>query len=60
MINFIYFYAMIMDLYLCFQNKLRRESEQLHLYASECSDELQKRETPLWVRATVGLFKTYF
>ncbi|CAB3224296.1 unnamed protein product [Arctia plantaginis] len=42
------------------QNKLRRESEQLHLYGSECSDELQKRETPLWVRATVGLFKTYF
>ncbi|XP_047024690.1 CDP-diacylglycerol--glycerol-3-phosphate 3-phosphatidyltransferase, mitochondrial [Helicoverpa zea] len=42
------------------QLKLHQESEQLHQYASECSGELQNRETPLWVRATVGLFRTYF
>ncbi|XP_075973686.1 phosphatidylglycerophosphate synthase 1 [Anticarsia gemmatalis] len=42
------------------QKKLHQETQQLHEYASECSKELQKRETPLWVRATVGLFRTYF
>ncbi|XP_026724894.1 CDP-diacylglycerol--glycerol-3-phosphate 3-phosphatidyltransferase, mitochondrial [Trichoplusia ni] len=42
------------------QKKLREESQLLHHYATECSMELQKRDTPLWVRATVGLFRTYF
>ncbi|KAJ8728227.1 hypothetical protein PYW08_016612 [Mythimna loreyi] len=42
------------------QRKLHEESQQLHKYAAECSSELQNRDTPLWVRATVGLFRTYF
>lgn len=42
------------------QKKLHEESQKLHEYSSECSGELQRRETPLWVRATVGLFKSYF
>ncbi|XP_034830265.1 CDP-diacylglycerol--glycerol-3-phosphate 3-phosphatidyltransferase, mitochondrial [Maniola hyperantus] len=42
------------------QNRLHNECSRLHDYASECSSELQERRTPLWVRATVGLFRTYF
>ncbi|XP_059047104.1 CDP-diacylglycerol--glycerol-3-phosphate 3-phosphatidyltransferase, mitochondrial [Achroia grisella] len=42
------------------QEKLHEECTMLHKYASECGKELQHRETPLWVRATVGLFRTYF
>lgn len=42
------------------QLKLHEESQLLHKYASECSSQLQNRDTPLWVRATVGLFRSYF
>ncbi|XP_073945442.1 phosphatidylglycerophosphate synthase 1 [Choristoneura fumiferana] len=42
------------------QAKLHEECSRLHDYASECSRELQGRTTPLWVRATVGLFRSYF
>ncbi|KAG6454485.1 LOW QUALITY PROTEIN: CDP-diacylglycerol--glycerol-3-phosphate 3-phosphatidyltransferase, mitochondrial [Manduca sexta] len=52
--------AMIFTTSTDLQERLRQESLLLHKHASECSAELQKRETPLWVRATVGLFRTYF
>lgn len=42
------------------QERLHEECTKLHEYASECGKELEHRETPLWVRATVGLFRTYF
>nr|XP_026488187.1 CDP-diacylglycerol--glycerol-3-phosphate 3-phosphatidyltransferase, mitochondrial isoform X1 [Vanessa tameamea] len=42
------------------QERLHNECSRLHDYASECSTDLQKRQAPLWVRATVGLFRTYF
>ncbi|KAJ0177292.1 hypothetical protein K1T71_007301 [Dendrolimus kikuchii] len=42
------------------QERLRQESVELHKHASECGAQLQQRDTPLWVRATVGLFRTYF
>ncbi|XP_013199585.1 CDP-diacylglycerol--glycerol-3-phosphate 3-phosphatidyltransferase, mitochondrial isoform X2 [Amyelois transitella] len=42
------------------QERLHEECSKLHNYATECGSELQNRETPLWVRATVGLFRTYF
>ncbi|XP_050684456.1 CDP-diacylglycerol--glycerol-3-phosphate 3-phosphatidyltransferase, mitochondrial [Leptidea sinapis] len=42
------------------QNSLHKEYSRLHSHASECSSELMERHTPLWVRATVGVFKTYF
>ncbi|XP_052740307.1 CDP-diacylglycerol--glycerol-3-phosphate 3-phosphatidyltransferase, mitochondrial isoform X2 [Bicyclus anynana] len=42
------------------QKRLQDECSRLHDYASECSNELQQRRTPMWVRATVGLFRTYF
>ncbi|XP_038212304.1 CDP-diacylglycerol--glycerol-3-phosphate 3-phosphatidyltransferase, mitochondrial isoform X1 [Zerene cesonia] len=42
------------------QARLHDECSKLHEYASECSTDLQERQAPLWVRATVGLFRTYF
>ncbi|XP_047994863.1 CDP-diacylglycerol--glycerol-3-phosphate 3-phosphatidyltransferase, mitochondrial isoform X1 [Leguminivora glycinivorella] len=42
------------------QEKLHNEVSLLHAHAAECSRELQERSAPLWVRATVGLFRTYF
>ncbi|XP_072931896.1 CDP-diacylglycerol--glycerol-3-phosphate 3-phosphatidyltransferase, mitochondrial [Epargyreus clarus] len=42
------------------QERLHEECSKLHEYSSECSSELQERHTPLWVKATVGLFRTYF
>ncbi|KAM3961036.1 phosphatidylglycerophosphate synthase 1 [Aphomia sociella] len=42
------------------QERLHDECTKLHDYATECGKELEVRETPLWVRATVGLFRTYF
>ncbi|RVE44096.1 hypothetical protein evm_011262 [Chilo suppressalis] len=42
------------------QKRLHEECSKLHKYSAECSKELQRRETPLWVKATVGLFRTYF
>ncbi|XP_053607980.1 CDP-diacylglycerol--glycerol-3-phosphate 3-phosphatidyltransferase, mitochondrial [Plodia interpunctella] len=42
------------------QERLHEECSQLHIYATECGEELQNRKTPLWVRATVGLFRSYF
>lgn len=50
----------LLSFYFKFQLKLHEESQLLHKYASECSSQLQNRDTPLWVRATVGLFRTYF
>ncbi|KAJ2945992.1 hypothetical protein O0L34_g4910 [Tuta absoluta] len=42
------------------QEKLHQECAALHQYAADCGRELEKRHVPLWVRATVGLFRTYF
>lgn len=42
------------------QERLRQESFELHRHAKECGAQLEKRETPLWVRAAVGFFRTYF
>ncbi|XP_063825066.1 CDP-diacylglycerol--glycerol-3-phosphate 3-phosphatidyltransferase, mitochondrial isoform X2 [Ostrinia nubilalis] len=42
------------------QERLHDECSKLHEHASECSEELQKRKTPLWVKGTVGLFRTFF
>lgn len=42
------------------QERLHNECSSLHENASECSQDLQERRAPLWVRATVGLFRTYF
>ncbi|CAK1547272.1 unnamed protein product [Leptosia nina] len=42
------------------QRRLHDECARLHSYASECSCNLQGRQVPLWVQATVGLFRTYF
>ncbi|CAG4983158.1 unnamed protein product [Colias eurytheme] len=42
------------------QARLHNECCKLHQYASECTSDLQERQAPLWVRATVGLFRTYF
>ncbi|CAK1596307.1 unnamed protein product [Parnassius mnemosyne] len=42
------------------QERLHKECHELHKYASECSEALQERQIPLWVQATVGLFRTYF
>ncbi|CAF4845591.1 unnamed protein product [Pieris macdunnoughi] len=42
------------------QKRLHDECSKLHSYATECSNSLQERQVPLWVRATVGLFRTYF
>ncbi|CAH2037300.1 unnamed protein product, partial [Iphiclides podalirius] len=42
------------------QERLHNECQELHKYASECSGPLQERKVPLWVQATVGLFRTYF
>ncbi|XP_068631863.1 CDP-diacylglycerol--glycerol-3-phosphate 3-phosphatidyltransferase, mitochondrial [Battus philenor] len=42
------------------QEKLHEECHNIHQYAAECSKALQGRQVPLWVQATVGLFRTYF
>ncbi|XP_049868908.1 CDP-diacylglycerol--glycerol-3-phosphate 3-phosphatidyltransferase, mitochondrial [Pectinophora gossypiella] len=42
------------------QMRLHDECAELHKYGTECNKELQERQVPLWVRATVGLFRTYF
>ncbi|KPI93020.1 CDP-diacylglycerol--glycerol-3-phosphate 3-phosphatidyltransferase, mitochondrial [Papilio xuthus] len=42
------------------QERLHKECEMLHLHAAECGAALQSRQTPLWVQATVSLFRTYF
>ncbi|CAH2239794.1 CDP-diacylglycerol--glycerol-3-phosphate 3-phosphatidyltransferase, mitochondrial isoform X2 [Pararge aegeria] len=52
--------AAILTSSLDLQKRLHDECSRLHDHASECSSELLQRKTPIWVRATVGLFRTYF
>ncbi|XP_048482743.1 CDP-diacylglycerol--glycerol-3-phosphate 3-phosphatidyltransferase, mitochondrial [Plutella xylostella] len=42
------------------QRRLHSECTSLHTPAASCGASLLARAVPLWVRATVGLFRTYF
>ncbi|KAL4704209.1 hypothetical protein ACJJTC_011835 [Scirpophaga incertulas] len=42
------------------QERLHEECTMLHQYSSDCSSELKRRGIPVWVKATVRLFRTYF
>ncbi|XP_041978643.1 CDP-diacylglycerol--glycerol-3-phosphate 3-phosphatidyltransferase, mitochondrial isoform X2 [Aricia agestis] len=42
------------------QKKLHEECTKLHDYSTESIEDILQRNIPLWVQATVGLFRTYF
>lgn len=42
------------------QQEFHHECVELHKYSTECSNDLLERRIPLWVHATVGLFRTFF